>query len=337
MSIRYADMDVATSGSRDFVIRRRTPTMPQLLAIFISVLLIAISVSLSIVDRMQLISMLSLLLIIAGCYVMVVVQRNRDLVLATEFQNALFASALGINNRFCVIIKRDGNIIYLDRSFQDMFPDFLKQPRRTIDILLEHGRVSKEDSNKVFAAIEQGVFSKVVFDIRGGNNEYHKMVMSIEPIMRPSGFIMLRGREFVEARANDDLQATGSNPINKSSITLFSHVMDSMNMGVYMTNPTGALVYVNPILEQWLGYRDGEIVNSNLSLQDIIHQSGKRSENIEPDNYEGEILLQKKTGGQMKSFINQKVISDEHGKHMGCTALVHNFIDQNADVKKKLW
>jgi len=311
--------------------------MAQLVAIFVSVLLIAISVSLSVVDRMQLIMILSLLLLIAGCYVMLVVQRNRDLVLATEFQNALFASALGINNRFCLIIKRDGNIVYLDRSFQDMFPDFLKQPRRTIDVLMEHGRVSKEDTNKVFSAIEQGVYSKVVFDIRGAGNEFHKMVMSIEPIMRPSGFIMLRGREFVESRSTEDEKSLGSNPINKSSITLFSHVMDSMNMGVYMTTPAGALIYVNPILEQWLGYRDGEIVASNLSLQDIINQGGGRSETIIPDNYEGEVMLQKKTGGLMKSFINQKIISDDQGKVMGCTALVHNFIDQNADVKKKLW
>ena len=43
-------------------------------------------------------------------YAEIQLQRSRDMVLSTEFQNALFASALGINNKFCLIIKRDGNI-----------------------------------------------------------------------------------------------------------------------------------------------------------------------------------------------------------------------------------
>ena len=336
MSIRYADLDHESNGTRDFVIRRRTPTLSQLFSILLTVILIAICIGIVIPDRFDMLAVLSALLIIAGWYIITVVQRNRDLVLATEFQNALFASALGINNKFCLIIRPDGNIVYIDRSFQDIFPDFLKQPRRTIDILLEQGRVSKDQSEKIYSAIEQGVYSKVMFDIRGAGQQFYNMVMSIEPIMRPSGFILLRGREYVQERSTEK-NIDQPKTLNKSSITLFSHVMDSMNMGVYMTAPTGPIVYANPVLEQWLGYKDAEITNSNLSLQDIISQSGSRSEQIEPDDYEGEIMLLKKTGGTMKAFINQKIIRDDQGKVMGCTALVHNFIDQPSDAKKKLW
>ena len=278
---------------------------------------------------------LSVLFIIAGWYIVIVVQRNRDLVLATEFQNSLFASALGINNKFCLIIRPDGTIVYLDRSFQDIFPEFIKQPRRTIDVLLDQGKVEKEESDKIYTAIEQGVYAKVVLNIRGTGKIFHKMIVSIEPILRPSGFILLRGREFIESRSSED--DLDNDPMSKSSITLFSHVMDTMNMGVYMTNPTGGLIYVNPVLEQWLGYKGSEITNQNLSLQDIISQGGKRSEYIEPDNYEGEVILLKKTGGAMKSFINQKIIQDDNGRIVGCTALVHNFVDQSNDAKNKLW
>jgi two-component system cell cycle sensor histidine kinase/response regulator CckA len=338
MSIRYSDLDNGSNGTRDFVIRKRTPTILQLVIIFLSVLLIATSISIAAQDRIQMLIILFIMIIIVGWYVIVVIQRNRDLVLATEFQNALFASALGLNNKFCMIIKRDGNIVYIDRAFQEIFPDFVKQSRRTIDLLLEQGNVSREDSNKIYAAIEQGVYNKVVFEIRGSGKR-HKMIMAIEPIMRPSGFILLRGREYIETRSEEEFITSGASPslMNKSSITLFSHVMDSMNMGVYMTGPNGSMVYVNPVLEQWLGYKEGEISSGNLFLQDIISQGGKRSETIEPDNFEGEVMLQKKTGGLMKSFINQKVIRDEQGKIMGCTALVHNFVEQADDVKKKLW
>lgn len=335
-------MEGKNGSARDFVIRRRTPTMPQLGIIFLSGMLIAGGIILTISSKLALILTLAVLAIAIGWYVMLQIQRSRDLLLATEFQNALFASALGLNNRFCLIIRRDGSIVYLDRSFQDMFPDFLRQSRRTVDMLLETGKVSKEESTRIFAAIDEGVYEKVVFEIRSAGGQFKKIVMSIEPILRPSGFILLRGREFIEARSADgtaaDRDLTGL--FNRSSITLFSHVMDTMNMGVYMTGPEGSIIYANPVLEHWLGYREGEITSTNLTLQDIIYKSGERAQAIQPDDYEGEARLQNKTGGTMNCFINQKIIRDEHGKAIGCTALVHNFshgVSNAGNLKKKSW
>lgn len=334
--VRYSDMDIQSSGAREFVMRRRRPTIPQLLTIFTAALLISISLTVAVMDR----AMLGLLLVIlfgsVGWYVIVTLQRERDLVLTTEFQNALFASALGINSKFCLIIKRDGNIVYLDRSFQELFPDFIRLTRRTVDILLEYGRVSSEHSERIYHAIERGVYDKVIFDIRAANGEMHKMVMSIEPILRPSGFIMLRGREFVANRADAGVDTGGLPPISKSTVTLFAHVMDSMQMGVYMTGPDGGIIYANPMIEQWLGYGDGEIVARNLSLQDIIQGESDRKAAIQPGDYEGNAALQKKNGNMMTVFINQKIMRDEQGKILGCTALVHN-IDPAAAAKKKLW
>lgn len=340
-SIRYADLSPETNGAKDFIIRKRLPTIVQLLIVIVTVFLIAFSLSVAIDSRFKLFLLMSTLFSIAGWYVIVAIQRNRDLVLATEFQNALFASALGLNNKFCLIIRRDGNIVYLDRSFQEVFPDFMKQPRKTIEIFLEQGRVSKEETEKVFAAIDQGVFSKVVFNIRGAGSQFHKMIVSVEPILRPTGFVLLRGREFIESRATGSaenvIKPASVDSIDKNSVTLFSHVLDSMKMGVYMTTPSGNLVYANPILESWLSYGEGELTASNRSLQDIIYQSGGRSEQIEPADYEGEVMLQKKGGEIMKAFINQKVIRDDQHKIMGCTALVHPYTEPLSDMKKKLW
>ena len=338
MEARYTDLTPLTNGAQDFVIRKRTPSPLQLVVIFVITWFTIISILMSIEDKFILAVFLVLLVSGIGWYVVLQIQRNHDLLLATEFQNALFASALGLNNKFCMIIRRNGSIIYLDRMFQEMFPDFVRQPQRSIDTLLQQGKVSREDSEKIFSSIERGVYEKVVFDIRGADNKFTKIVMSIEPIMRPSGFILLRGREYIEARAADaNGKISPASLMSRNTITLFSHVMDTMNMGVYMTGPTGSLIYVNPVLEHWLGFKDGEILSNNLSLQDLIYQGGTRPEQIEPDNYEGEVTLQKKTGGMMKSFINQKIIRDNEQKIMGCTALVHNFVDQTDNTKKKLW
>jgi len=339
MPLRYSDSNTLAGSAADFIIRRRTPTLLQLLLILITTFVIAISVILTAADKLALVIILIILLSAVGSYVAVQLQRSRDLVLTTEFQNALFASALGINNKFCLIIRMDGNIVYLDRSFQEMFPDFIKQPRRTVSVLLNYGKLSPEESKKIFAAIERNVYDKVIFTIRDSKGEFHKIVMSIEPILRPEGFILLRGREYIDERSSikiDDL-TTPNSPLTKSTIALFSYVMDTMDMGVYMTDPSGNIIYANPVLEQWLGYKEGEVTSRSLSLQDIIRHNGTRTETINPGDYEGVAMLQKKTGGLMHSFVNQKIIRNDRKKVIGCTALVHNIIEQGTEEKKKLW
>ena len=336
MNARYTDADMTQNGAMDFVIRKRHPSIAYMLAIFTALIIIAFSIVLMLSDKTLLLLFLIITTLCAAWYVVFQLQRNHDLLLATEFQNALFSSALGLNNKFCMIMKRDGNIVYLDRSFQNMFPDFLKQSRRTLDTLLEIGSVSREESDKVYAAIGRGVFEKVIFSIKGSGNEMHKIVMSVEPILRPSGFVLLRGREFVEARSRTEAQESDS-PINKSNITLFSHIMDSMDMGIYMTGPDGIFVYVNHVLEEWLGFKEGEVSSTNLALNDVIHHNNKNTGRIIPDNFEGELTLQKKNGAFMKVFVNQKTIKDESGKLLGCTAVVHNFAENTQEIKKKLW
>lgn len=339
MPTRYSDLDSAISGARDFVIRGRTPTSVQMGIIFVCTLIIAVGIGLYAATKLEMVATLFMLFSILGWYVMIQMQRNRDLVMTTEFQNALFASALGINNKFCLIIKRDGNIVYLDRSFQTLFPDFMKLPRRTVDELLEYGRVTPEDSEKIITAIEAGIFDKVIYDIRASDGQFFKIVMSVEPILRPSGFILLRGREFVEKRGQNGSPppSSGLAPmLSRSTTTLFSYVMDSMDMGIYMTDPAGGVIYANRLLEHWLGYDENEIASGGLTLQDLYH-SGGRAESITPDNFEGEISLHKKAGGALPAFINQKVIRDEQGKIIGCTAIISNLPRLGDDVKKKAW
>ncbi len=333
-SSRLTDLDLKSTGAQDFIIRKRTLSVLHILIIFLSIQLIVISVTVAVIDKYMLVIMLVLLMSIVSWYMVMQTQRNRDLLLATEFQNALFASALGMNHKFCIIIKRDGSIVYYDRSFQDMFPDFMRQPRRAIDVLLEQGKVSREDSDKIFSVIERGTYESVILEIRCANNLYVKIVLSIEPIMRPSGFILLRGREFIESRSSDAAASRVAN-LNPSSLALFSSVMDTMDAGVYMTAPDGSLSYVNAVLEHWLGYNDGEITASTLALKDIVMQD-TRATSSEPDNFEGDVTFRRKNGSHVKFNISQKVMRDDGNKVVGCTAVVHQ-IQDGSDEKKKIW
>jgi PAS domain S-box-containing protein len=336
MPIRYSDINT-TAGAGDFVVRYRPPTPMHLVALFAFVLIISIGISFAAINRTAQSFLLIFGICATGWYAVVNLQRSRDTVLATEFQNALFASALGINSKFCLITRRDGSIVYIDRSFQEMFPDFSHEPRRTVDTLLDHGNVSHADKERIFSAIERGVYDKAIFNIRAKSGVSYKIVMSVEPILRPSGYILLRGREYVVRSSANDSDTPADNFLEKSTISLFSYVVDSMNMGVYMVGPDGQIVYANPVIEQWLGFRDGEITGSNLSLQDIVAHGKDRPESIKPDNYEGDILLRKKNGTTVSAFINQKIICDNNGKLIGCTAVVHQVSEAASEIKKKLW
>jgi len=339
MALRYTDFRAETRGTQDFVIRHRVPTIWKLIGLFLASMIVTVSVLVSSMDKGPVIFLLCMTIGGLGWYVLLQIQRSRDLVLATEFQNALFASALGINNKFCLIIKREGHIVYMDNSFQQMFPDFAGERTHTIATLVKHGHVAPEDKDRIFAAIDQGVFAKVIFDIRAADKHFHRVVMSVEPIVRPEGFILLRGREFVETRASEALAPEFKhNPLlNKSSITLFSYIMDKMNMGVYMTDPGGSIIYANPTLEQWLSFQEGEVMSGNLSLKDIVYQERSQPGGISPDDFEGEVMLQKKLGGRMKAFINQKVIRSDGDKPLGCVALVHYIVERAKESQKKLW
>ena len=111
MAIRYTDFISRKDAPSDFMPRDRKPTVFELMLIFVFALALSVSLPVFILDKMMLIFWMCLMLSLAGWYVIVEITRSRDLILATEFQNALFASALGFNNKFCLIIKREGSIV----------------------------------------------------------------------------------------------------------------------------------------------------------------------------------------------------------------------------------
>lgn len=336
-TVRYSDMSLAESGAYDFVSRQRSPSAAQIAIVFLSIFIVCASIVISIGNPTSLIAILFIVLGVAGWYLVYQLIRSRDIVLATEFQNALFASALGLNNKFNLIIKRDGTIIYLDRSFQVMFPDFLKQSVRNLDVLFKAAKVKRGDAEKVFASIDKGEYGKVVLDIVDASGKMHVIILSVEPILRPPGFIMLRGREYVAERSNKlGTEIASHNPLfSTSSITLFSPVIESMKMGIYITSPEGQVVYCNHLLEQWLQYDDGEIAARGLNLARIFPPARNESFGAKPVDFEGTTQIEKKVGGFLTAFLNQKVIYNDEGKPIGCTAIVHLYDDGGSPLSKK--
>lgn len=200
MEKRSAEAFHVNKATGDFVIRKRNHAAMQWLIICLSVIMVCLSITLMIADRLTMTSTLFVIIGITCWYVSTQMQHNRELLNATEFQNALFASALGMGHKFCMIVTRDGGVIYFDRPFQSCFPDFIKQPARSFQIFMELGQVGDGDKERLNSAIKQGNYDKLSLNIRTAG-AVEKMMVSVEPILRPSGYVLLRGRDETVANA----------------------------------------------------------------------------------------------------------------------------------------
>jgi hypothetical protein len=345
MPIRFTDKLASGDGvpvvdnNQDFVVRKRRPLWQTLGLMFAALFPVTLGLSFLVTDLVVFSQIMFVMLGSLGTYVVYTVQRCRDLVLATEFQNALFSSALGHSNKFCLIIKNDSTIAYIDRSLQELLPNFYKQPRHAIDVLLEQGQVSKEERKQVFEALDKRVRGKVIFDIIDHKKQTHRIMMTIEPILRPKGFMLLRGREFVEKRVlGPQLPGDSKMPLfNKTNIGLYSYLMDSMDIGSYIIDLFGNITYANLTLEQWLDFDEGEITDRGLSLKDIISEKGLDTHVDDLKNFDGEAMLMRKIGGFFKVYINQKAMYDEQGVIIGYCALLHQLKNQSSnEVSEKI-
>lgn len=331
MSHRFENFKVVQAQDGDFIIRRRLPPIWQLVMLFClgggGILLLAWKGDNWDYNIVFIALAISIIILLAW-YTVFFTQRNRDLLLATEFQNALFAGATSLQTQFCLITKQDGTIIYYDPGFQRMFPEFLRMEQRAIDVLLRVGHASEEDRERVFSALNRGVYEKFVLNFTGNDNKPHHVVLSIDPLPRPRGFFLFRGREYVErSQKNETLIQPQS--------TLFTTLLEKMPIGAYAINTKSEFTFANPALEEWLGYTSGELLSRKFSLQDLIYPPEQRTEHIKLEPFDGDVTLQRKNGSLLHVHIRQEVSDDQHQKI--ATGIV-TLVEEHAPdlLKKKL-
>ena len=63
------------------------------------------------------------------------------------------------------------------------------------------GQVNDSDKERLREAVRQGVYEKIMLGIRGVGGEEQKLTFVVEPILRPNGFILLRGRDESQTKA----------------------------------------------------------------------------------------------------------------------------------------
>ncbi|MBN67617.1 MAG: hypothetical protein CMM94_08665 [Rickettsiales bacterium] len=324
--MRYSEEQEYSASDLDFVAREDTSAVWQMAGIFVVAIALTVLVIMNptyVGGTFPAILLVILLLGGAGFYSYLIRRRNLDLVMATEFQNLLFASAASMGSEFCMFIKRDGTIVYSDNGLRTMFPDFAAEGDRALEALLAEGDVSREDADKIFQSLTRNSRERLVFPMRDGEGARRSYIITIDPIKRPSGFFVVRGREYVDARG-----AVVELPpfLDVLSIEKIQHTLDHCPLGMYVTDLAGQILYANHELDALLSYHQGELSSGNKTLRDLIYQVGDHPiGEYELDDFQGEVLLQRKNGSLLKTYLKQILIRDNEGKVTGSTGYVREY------------
>lgn len=198
--MRYSDVEISKHQHEDFVIRQRIPTFWQFIVLLGMHYLILLAIY-QFTDTVANFAAFTLLVLAISDGVLIwSLQRTRDLLLVTEFQNSLFGAAISVSSLFCIIARRDGTVAHADSGFRTLFPQFERNLQRSLADVMEMAHVPREEADQLYSAIVKPVPEQHVVHMRDGDGKTHKFVFSIDPLRRPQGYVLIRARNFVEQR-----------------------------------------------------------------------------------------------------------------------------------------
>lgn len=185
-NLRVNEQSFSTKGRSDFIVRSHKIFSGSIFQLLL-VALVILSGVVFIVYHNTLIG--AVLLIVLGFSLLIYathVEHYKRLLTKTEFLTALFSSVVGSDYKFCMVVNnKTGEIVYLNKGFQQAFPKIIAMPDRKISDLLETYDTGK-NSKTILDTISKGKEADVKTDSHG--------TWLIEPIARPAGFSLIRGK-----------------------------------------------------------------------------------------------------------------------------------------------
>lgn len=320
--MRFEENQYFSPSQLDFVPRERRSQAARLVIAFTFAIAFVFMVGYvpGIADR-GLAPLLSALIVAVLCfYVMIRHQKSLDLVMTTEHQNLLFSQSLVLGSNFVLIVRRDGTIVYTGQGLRDLLPNADFREARALEVLFAQSGVSPADRERVMGSIFNNVADRLVFPIVAGG-EQKEYVLTIEPIQRPAGFLLIRGREYRGERAGLQLMP---DMLRSTSADKLDHLLANTRVAHYATDAFGRFEYVNQAFEDTLGYTSGEVLSSRITLPVILYQLGLTTiaDDYTLSDHNGEAVIEQKSGDLVSCLIYQNVIRDEKGKAIGVTGSI---------------
>lgn len=322
--MRFSEMDSMMPNQLDFVPRERRNQVSRLIVAFVAtMLLVFVAAYMPLFSHMDIYApLLAILLVALLClYTVYKNQVNLDLVMSTEYQNMLFAEAASLGSSFCMFVRRDGTIVHASNGLSKIFPQFNYSESQALEGIFEQGVIRKIDRERVMGAIRSGSTDHLIFPILDRYQERKDYILTIEPLPRPSGFSVVRGREYLGQRAGSQMLP---DMLRSTTVDKLDHMLSSTAVALYTTDAYGRFEYVNPAFELMFDYEPGQIIESKLSLHHLVFSMGEQvvTEESTLHDYAGEATLIQRNGSRIKLNITQIAMRDSMGKVVGATGTI---------------
>ena len=317
--MRFNETEYTSPGQMDFVPRERRSQVWHLViaSSFCIALIFVLAFAPQVVGGRGISALASMIVVGVLCFFMIYrKQQSLDLVMATEYQNMLFAQAAALGSSFCLFVRRDGTIVYADDGLRTLFSGFAHSDAQALEGVFEAGGVARPDRERIMGAIYASSSDRLIFPIKTKAGEAREFVLTVEPLTRPGGFSVIRGREYRGQRAGMQLMP---DILRTTSADKLDHLLSSSPVGLYVTDNFGRLEYVNPAFESMLGYKPGELLESKIATHRLFYQLNNQPvpDDYSLADYAGEALLQKKQGLLLRADLAQSVTRDADGKIIG--------------------
>lgn len=264
--MRFTDSDMAKVGLLDFKPRNRSRHNIYLIGAFICTI-IAVYVAAfngdSAGSRQVGAAIVSIIIIVLCLVSLYARQRNNDLVLATEFQCMLYSAAAGSGSLFYLIIKHDGTVVHASRSVGEQFSYFPYTTAQSLDGLFIEARIPKFDQDKITDVLRQGESKSFIMKMSLSSG-ITDIVVTIDPLLRPSGYSVLRARYFSDKRGN-------ANNLADIASDTFRSLLDDAPTTHFVADEFGMLRYVNPAFARLCGYDAATMTEERMQLRDVLY------------------------------------------------------------------
>jgi PAS domain-containing protein len=319
--MRFHELDSLMPDQLDFVPRERRGQIGKLLVAF-GLAIVAVFVASYIpfannaAAYAPIIAMLVIVLL--GVYVILRSQISLDLIMSSEYQSMLLAQAFGAGAGFGMVVRRDGTIMHASAGMDSIFPSFDYAQSKALDGVFEQGLVRQSDRERILGAIRSGTADRLVFSIAAAYQETKEYIITVEPMQRPSGFCVIRGREYLGKRAGLQLMPDA---LSLTCVDKLEHMLTTTSIPHFTTDAFGKIEYANPAFDRALGYESGEIIAAKLSLHHLIFSLGQSlvTEEYTLNDYVGAVELIHKHGSRIRGTLQQNMLRDGHGKSIGAT------------------
>lgn len=317
--MRFQERSATSTSQRDFVPRERRNYTPRIIISFclIIFLLLLFGFMPTLANGLSGYMIAAICVTLLAIYVVMRTQLTLDLIMTTEYQNLLFSQALALGTSFCLFARRDGTIMYANEGVRSLFGHGIGESQ-ALDSLFIRGNVAATDRERIMSAIYSNQIERIVFPMTIATGKEKKFVMTVEPIARPIGYVLIRGREYRGERSGTQMMP---DMLRTTSPDKLDHLLSQTPIGHYATDSVGRFEYVNPAFETFLGYAQGEIIAARVTLPQVLVTLADHAVTADytPSDFKGVATLQLKSRGTHPAILFQTVMRDEKGRVTGAS------------------